>query len=145
MACHVEVREFAGKPTPVFFCGEGARKKFCRFCGARATALCDWPKVRIVNVPFAALKIGDEVVASASSRQVHRLVYLAAKPELGQVWLATEWNGRVMERIENQPWRGMWAPRRGTCAAPACYRCVRCVGPDRHYCRRHWRAWEAIA
>lgn len=142
MHCQAVQMEFAGKPATVFVCGP--RKKFCRFCGAKATALCDWPRVRIVQVAFAELKVGDEVVSGPQSRQVHRLVYLEPKPERGEVWLATEWQGRVTQRVESQPWRGMWAPRAGTCDAPCCFRHARHVGPDRDYCRRHWDAWKQV-
>lgn len=126
-------------------CGSGiGRKKHCRFCGRPSDALCDWPKMRRENVQFDTLKVGDLVLAFEKSEQPHRLVYLAPQPHLGEVWYATEWNGRVTERVESQPWRGIWVPKMGTCDAPCCARHRRHVGPDVDYCQRHWDAWQTV-
>src|SRR5260370_19886891 len=74
-------------------CGPGIGVvKRCRICGRPASALCDWPKVRTVNLQFDQVKVGDLVYAYKGSKQEHRLVYLQAKPEVGQVWLATAWD-----------------------------------------------------
>jgi hypothetical protein len=126
-------------------CGPAFGRKYCRTCGAPAKALCDWPRLRKVHKSFREVKVGDAVLAYEKSNQPHKLVYLAVKPELGQVWLATEWQGRVMERVEYQAWRGIWVAEMGTCDAPCCYRHRRHVGPEKDYCARHWDAWKEVA
>lgn len=142
MHCHVETVEFAGRPTQVIVCGSGPRKKFCRYCGARATALCDWPRVRREEVALDQLKVGDLVFVFAGAKEQQEVVYVKPRPAEGEVWLACAWHGKVIQHVF-QPWRKVFRAVQGTCDAPCCYRCLRHVGPDVDYCRRHWTAWES--
>ncbi len=144
MHCHVETREFAGKPTVMFFCGDGPRKRFCRFCGARSTALCDWPKIRREPVRVAAVKPGDEIFLFHSGREIVLVENVDARPFDGAVTLAVSSNDRVREQTL-PAFRDVYRAVHGTCDAPVCFRHLRHVAPDRDYCMRHWRAWEDVA
>ena len=126
-------------------CGPAFGRKHCRSCGRPADALCDWPKVRKANLAWNEVKVGAEVFPFHRSDQVHRLIYLDAKPAFGCIYYATEFQGRTFQYEAAQPWRGLWVPKYGTCDSPCCARCRRHVGPDRDYCKKHWDAWLGVA
>ncbi len=144
MSCHVETLEFAGNLTPVIFCGSGPAKRFCRFCGARATALCDWPKVRREAVRVAEVQRGARVFLLRRSRETVQVEMVYPRPAEGEITIAFWWRNAIHEQTFPAA-RDLHQAIPGTCDAPVCFRHLRHVGPDRDYCKRHWKAWEAIA
>ncbi|MCC6301791.1 MAG: hypothetical protein IT489_03205 [Gammaproteobacteria bacterium] len=129
----------------VIVCGSGPRKRFCRYCGARSVALCDWPKMRRQPTPIDQVKPGSMIYRFTSSTQPDEVIYLKPQPAKGEVWMATRRGNQTFEHVITEPWKPVLVAVQGTCDAPCCRRCLRHVGPDRDYCRRHWNAWSAIS
>jgi hypothetical protein len=128
---------------PVFICGDRPRKRFCRFCGARATAVCDWPKVRREEIRLDQVQLGDRVYPFREANDAYAVVYIQTRPAEGEVWLRLECRGHVTQYVL-EPWKPVFRPLAGTCDAPVCRRHLRHVGPNRDYCQRHWKAWERV-
>lgn len=135
--------EVAG--TRMVVCGSPVTKSHCRFCGAVAGALCDWPRTRRRAMAIDQVKAGMMIFRFESSEVADEVVYIAPQPSRGEVWLATRRGNQMFEHVITQPWKPVYVAAVGTCDAPCCFRHRRRVGPGVDYCRRHWRAWEKVA
>lgn len=143
MACRA-AQTADGKATFII-CGLPVTKK-CNWCEKDGLYLCDWPKMERAHFVVRKLRVGQIILRGTITDPVSwKLVAIA--PYDSDTGLLVEIKyfdskfGRECSVVEpRDKTLGGW--RRGSCSLAMCETHAREIGPEKHYCREHWDAWQ---
>lgn len=128
-------------------CGLPVAKK-CKWCGATAEYLCDWPMMRKVGLEAGKLQVGQVLergYGTLENRRPWKIMsiapYASGSHGLLEITFFDGASGKT-DTIVEPP--GMRIPvwRKTTCSEPMCEAHARELDPKKHYCKAHWDAWQ---
>jgi hypothetical protein len=119
----------------------------CHYCGSRdGLTRCAWPDIVPVKASIADAQPGDVWISEQKRLrgEIVEIAHAKENPDLRIVWVKLPghkfpypYNRYLTEAYTSE------GP--GQCGQLACPEHSREVGPDRNYCRDHWKTWEAVA